>query len=128
MLSDWKYLVGGTIGAVGMLALCLVWYEGVPFFLDGRIDVVRREARADLVSKTELAAAQAQAAEYRRQVEAGATTIKNFEQQLAIARRAASDREEESEREIRAYEVRLQAAGRSCLLDGDDIEWMRKPR
>lgn len=127
MLSDWKYPVGGVVGAIGMLLIMMVIYEGIPWILDGRVDVVRREAAAGMVHVSELAAAQARADELRRQVEAGRKTNENFAAQLAVARRLNAEAEQKQEQEISDYEAKLVAAGRSCRLDAGDLDWLRKP-
>jgi len=127
MLSDWKYPVGALVGAGIMLAACLVWYEGLPWVLDGRVDYVRRAAAADIVSRAELAAAEAEAGELRRQIEAGRKAVASYASQLAIARAAQTQAEQTREQEIATYEQRLETAGRSCRLDADDLDWLRKP-
>lgn len=127
MLSDWKYPIGAAIGAAIMLVGCLLWYEGLPWVLDGRVDHVRREASAGMVAKAELAAAEAEADELRRQVEAGRKAVATYFSQLAITRAAQAAAEQTREQEIAAYEQRLEAAGRSCRLDLDDLDWLRKP-
>ena len=127
MLSDWKYPVGAAIGAALTLAGCLLWYEGLPWVLDGRVDHVQREAAAGMVSKAELTAAEAEAGELRRQVESGRKAIATYASQLALTRAAQAAAEQTREQEIATYEQRLEAAGRSCRLDLDDLDWLRKP-
>lgn len=112
---------------VGVACLfVLIFYEGIPWILDGRVDRVRKDALEGYVSQVELDAARAKNAELLRQLAAGRKAADGFAELLAaaqekIAADAAADKQKEAE-----YEAQLAAAGRSCGLDGDDIRWLRE--
>ncbi|KAB0565834.1 MULTISPECIES: hypothetical protein [Brucella/Ochrobactrum group] len=57
---------------------------------------------------------------------ANALVIEAYQVQLRNARAAEAARIEQTEQEISDYEKRLADAGRICLLDRDDIEFLRK--
>lgn len=88
--------------------------------------MIEREARQGYVFEAQKIALEMQLAERDRQIKAGQMVIESYQEQLRNARRAEQERNEQTEQEIADYEKKLAAAGRSCLLNSDDIEWMRK--
>ncbi len=119
--------VGLVVGAAVAIAVCVAVYEGLPFGLvDGRVDEVRRAAREGYVQEARAVAAEVKAAELQRQLDAGRKALAGYAELLAAAQRAEMLASDELEKRISDYEALLAAAGRSCLLDKHDLDWLRQ--
>jgi hypothetical protein len=96
---------------------------------DALIDdpAVARAAREGFVRIAEKAALEAQLAETRRQLNAGAQALEEHRKRLAAKARLADTAREQMEQEIARYETELDRAGRRCDLDAADIEWLHQP-
>lgn len=81
----------------------------------------------DLVHSAEKEALAARLAEERRLREAGERALAGYTQALAAAEARQAAEGEKREQEIADYEKKLAEAGRACLLDRDDLEWLRQP-
>lgn len=119
-----KVAAGIAIGIV----LASIYYNGVPLLKDIPIVGVAFEGQAKkgLVPEFQVKALQAQLDAEARQRRANALVIESYQAQLRNARAAEAARIEQTEQEIADYEKRLADAGRVCLLDRDDIEFLRK--
>ena len=119
-----KVVAGIAIGIV----LASIYYNGVPWLKDIPIVGVAFEGQAQkgLVPEFQVKALQAQLDAEARQRRANALVIESYQAQLLNARAAEAARVEQTEQEIADYEKRLADAGRVCLLDRDDIEFLRK--
>ncbi|MFK4060717.1 hypothetical protein [Brucella anthropi] len=116
LLDYIKIGAGAAFGIVLMLSFNLLIHD----------PSIRREARQGYVLEAQKIALEAKLAERDRQIKAGQLVIESYQEQLRNARKAEQERIEQTEQEIADYEKKLAAAGRSCLLNSDDIEWMRK--
>ncbi len=119
-----KVVAGIAIGIV----LASIYYNGVPLLKDIPIVGVAFEGQAKrgLVPEFQIKALQAQLDAETQQRRANALVIEAYQAQLRNARAAEAARIEQTEQEIADYEKRLADAGRVCLLDRDDIEFLRK--
>ncbi|MRN47095.1 hypothetical protein GJU93_10885 [Brucella sp. 10RB9212] len=91
----------------------------VLFLFDG-------QAKKGLVPEFQAAALRAEIDELRRQGRANALVVEAYQVQLRNARAAEAAQIEKSEQEIADYEKKLAAAGRACLLDRDDLQFLRQ--
>ncbi len=89
-------------------------------------ELVRVEERAACTIRTQAAARAAEAAERARQVAAGAKALKEYRERAEARQRLQAEVQDKLEAEIAENEARLAAAGRSCLADRDDVEWVLK--
>lgn len=87
---------------------------------------VRREARAGYVARAEMIAIEAELEEMRRQRDAIAAWRDRYAKALARAEQERADLERIRERERADYAGELERAGRACLLDRADIDWLRR--
>lgn len=119
-----KVAAGIAIGIV----LASIYYNGVPLLKDIPIVGVAFEGQAKkgLVPEFQVKALQAQLDVEAKQRRANALVIESYQAQLRNARATEAARIEQTEQEIADYEKRLADAGRVCLLDRDDIEFLRK--
>ncbi|MCX2696409.1 hypothetical protein [Ochrobactrum chromiisoli] len=121
------YLKIGAGIAAGFI-LAAAYYNGIPILKD--IPYVGRafegQAKKGLVPEFQVKALEAQIAEETRQRKAGQFVIASYQVQLQNARAAEAAQMEKTEQEIGDYEKRLAEAGRACLLDGNDIEFLRQ--
>lgn len=119
-----KVAAGIAIGIV----LASIYYNGVPLLKN--IPVIgaafEGQAKKGLVPEFQLKALQAQLDAEAQQRRANTLVIESYQAQLRNARAADAARIEQTEQEIADYEKRLADAGRVCLLDRDDIEFLRK--
>ncbi|WP_180881821.1 hypothetical protein [Brucella sp. 191011898] len=116
------------LGVAAGIVIGSVYYNGIPvlkdlpvvgFLFDG-------QAKKGLVPEFQAAALRAERDELRRQGRANALVIEAYQVQLRNARAAEAAQIEKSEQEIADYEKKLAAAGRSCLLDRDDLQFLRQ--
>lgn len=143
-------ILGSIIRAIGIPA-CLVigllfFYEGIPGasriplltsipvigdLTTGRVATERAKAAADArrayVDAMEKTALAAQLAERERQDRAGAIAIEEYRKRLAASQAAEQAASDQLESEIVENEKALDAAGRACRIDDDDLLWLRKP-
>lgn len=119
-----KVAAGIAIGIV----LASIYYNGVPLLKDIPIVGVAFEGQAKkgLVPEFQVKALQAQLDAEAQQRRANALVIESYQAQLRNARAAEAARIEQTEQEIADYEKRLADAGRVCLLDRNDIEFLRQ--
>lgn len=119
-----KVAAGIAIGIV----LASIYYNGVPLLKDIPIVGVAFEGQAKkgLVPEFQVKSLQAQLDAEAQQRRANALVIESYQAQLRNARASEAARIEQTEQEIADYEKRLADAGRVCLLDRDDIEFLRK--
>lgn len=87
-------------------------------------ELVRIEERAACTIRTQEAAATAEAAERRRQQSAGAKALDDYRKQAEARLRLHAEVQDQLEAEIVQNEARLAAAGRSCLADQSDVDWL----
>ncbi|QKV20225.1 hypothetical protein [Oricola thermophila] len=87
---------------------------------------VRREARAGYVARAEMIALEAELEELRRQRDAIAAWRDRYAVALARAEKERADLERIRESERVNYAGELERAGRACLLDRTDIDWLRR--
>lgn len=127
MVGLLDYLKIGAGIAVGFV-LAAVYYNGIPVLKGIPIIGIAFEGQAKkgLIPEFQVKALQAQLAEETRQRKAGQFVIEAYQEQLRNARAAEAAQVEKSEQEIADYEKRLAEAGRACLLDNADIEFLRQ--
>lgn len=127
MFGFLDYLKIGAGVGVGF-ALAAIYYNGVPLLKDIPYvgSIFEGQAKKGLVPEFQVKALQAQLAEEARQRQAGQFVIDAYQEQLRNVRAAEAAQVEKSEQEIANYEKRLAEAGRACLLDSADIEFLRQ--
>jgi hypothetical protein len=98
---------------------------GVTFSYLVIVPLERRDARAGYVQEDRALAAEAKSAELQRQVEAGNIVISSYQEirKNALAKEAADDAKLEQGR--LEFEAKLKAAGRSCGITADDLDWVQ---
>lgn len=116
-------LLGGLSGMARIAIGGFVTFAICYFLI---IPLERSDARKGYVLLAEKTAAEAQAAELRRQINATAQSLEEHRRRLAAAEAEEQQKAEDREREILAYEVRLDQANRRCVLDRDDLEFLRR--
>ncbi|QNQ62250.1 hypothetical protein IB024_00350 [Brucella sp. 6810] len=116
------------LGVVAGIVIGSVYYNGVPVLKDLPIVgfLFDGQAKKGLVPEFQAAALRAERDELRRQGRANALVIEAYQVQLRNARAAEAAQIEKSEQEIADYEKKLAAAGRACLLDRDDLQFLRQ--
>lgn len=135
-------IVARYLGITGMVAVgIIVFYEGLPLgpiryipwvgpalagLVDGRVDREREAALEGYVKQAELTAAEAELAQVKRQLDASRKATEGFQELLAHAQAAEREIIERDRIEDEQFAERLRAAGRSRLLDVDDLNWLRK--
>lgn len=87
-------------------------------------ELVRVEERATCTIRTQEAAATAEAAERGRQRAASAKALDDYRKQAEARLRLHAEVQDQLEAEIAQNEARLAAAGRSCLADQSDVDWL----
>lgn len=122
-------IIGGLRGILAALAgsaLTFALMAGYDRLIDD--PAIARQAQLIFVEKAERQAAIASMAEARRQREAIDKANADFT--LAIRTREALAQSERTalEQEIADYEKRLSNAGRACLLDDGDVEFLRQSK
>lgn len=121
MLALWT-LVDGFAGlariAIGAaLALVVCWLFVIP--------AERADARSGYVLEVRALTAEAKRDELQRQYNAGQIVISAYQTQLKNARDKQAVEDAEDEKRITEYETKLASAGRSCALDGADLDFLR---
>jgi hypothetical protein len=116
-------LAGGT-GLVGAVAWLFNEFVDNPHVRE----LVRVEERAACTIRTQEAADAAEKAERQRQILAGAAALKTYRDQAEARDRLEAEVRDQLESEIAENEQRLAAAGRSCRVDRDDVEWLQPER
>lgn len=87
-------------------------------------ELVRVGERAACTIRTQEAAKAAETAERARQLAAGAKALQDYRERAEARLRLHAEVQDKLEAEIAENEARLAAAGRSCLADRDDVEWL----
>jgi len=121
-------LIGGVRGLfVAAGAAVAVWASLSAY--DKLVDdpAVAAAARRDFVERSELKAAEAKADELQRQRDAAAAALEEARKQAEADAIADAETARRTEVEILEYEKRLAAAGRSCKLAPDDLDFLLKP-
>ena len=124
ILDAIKVTAGIAIGIV----LASIYYNGVPV-LKGIPYIgaaFEGQAKKGQVPEFQALALKAELDQLKLIRRANALVIEAYQVQLRNARAAEAARIEQTEQEISDYEKRLADAGRVCLLDRDDIEFLRK--
>ncbi|SFJ55335.1 hypothetical protein SAMN04515648_4573 [Phyllobacterium sp. CL33Tsu] len=91
------------------------------------IPIERNDARRGYVAEARATAAEAKADKIQRERNANQIVIDAYQVQLKNARAAEAEKVEKHETEIAEHEAKLRAAGRSCLVDDADRDWLLKP-
>jgi len=113
-----EIIKAAAYGALGVCAASLLFWLII-------IPIKEHEARKGYVIEARATAAEAKAAELQRQLTAGQLVISSY-QEIAKNDRARDEKvAADTETRIADYEKRLQTAGRSCLLDPDDIRMLQ---
>ena len=117
-----------TAGIAMGIIVASIYYNGVPVLKDIPVvgAIFEGQAKKGLVPEFQVNALKAQLAAEAQQRRANDLIIESYQVQLRNARAAEAARIEQTEQEIADYEKRLADAGRVCLLDRDDIEFLRK--
>lgn len=121
-------VIGGWRGVIAAAAAVALTSSAWTLY-DRTIDdpAVARAARSEYVARAELEAAKARLAEVERQRDIGAQALEEYRRRLAAYEQVEAAEDARHELEIAENEKRLQAAGRSCVLDDADIEFLRRP-
>lgn len=116
------------LGVVAGIALGSIYFNGVPVLKDlPAVGILfEGQAKKGLVPQFELAATRAERDELQRQLKASEFVTSAYQEQLRNVWAADAARTEKTELEIADYERKLAEAGRACLLDNDDIEFLRR--
>ncbi|PRA56686.1 hypothetical protein CQ062_08530 [Ochrobactrum sp. MYb68] len=124
ILDAIKVTAGIAIGIV----LASIYYNGVPVLKDIPYigAVFEGQAKKGLVPEFQALALKAELDQLKSIKRANDLVIEAYQVQLRNARAAEAALIEQTEQEIADYEQRLADAGRVCLLDRDDIEFLRK--
>lgn len=118
-------LIGGIRGLIGAaIAAVIVWSALTLYDRVWDDPAVAAAAREHYVREAELIAAQAQLAEYRRQVEAGNEALAEARRMAEADAIADAESNRRMEQGIAEYEKRLAAAGKSCLIDNDALDFL----
>ena len=117
-----------TAGIAVGIVLASIYYNGVPMLKEIPVvgAIFEGQAKKGLVPEFQVNALKAQLAAEAQQRRATDLIIESYQVQLRNARAAEAARIEQTEQEIADYEKRLADAGRVCLLDHDDIKFLRK--
>jgi hypothetical protein len=116
------------LGVVVGIVLGSIYFNGVPILKD--LPAVgflfEGQVKKGLVPLFELAAARAERDELQRQLKVSEFVAAAYQEQIRNVWATESARTEKTEQEIADYERKLAEAGRACLLDDDDIEFLRR--
>ncbi|MBE0563598.1 MAG: hypothetical protein IH622_22660 [Ochrobactrum anthropi] len=116
------------LGVVGGIVLGSFYFNGVPVLknLPAVGFLFEGQAKKGLAPQFELAAARAERDELQRQLKASEFVTAAYQEQIRNVWVSEAARTEKIEQEIADYERKLAEAGRACLLDNDDIEFLRR--
>jgi len=119
-----KVIAGVAIGIV----LGSVYYNGVPVLKDIPLigAAFEGQAKKGLVPEFQVLALKAELNQLQSIKRANDLVIEAYQLQLRNVRAEETARIEQTEQEIAGYEKRLADAGRVCLLDHDDIKFLRQ--
>ncbi|MFB8343295.1 hypothetical protein ACWGNA_19810 [Brucella cytisi] len=116
------------LGVVAGIVLGSIYFNGVPVLKD--LPAVgflfEGQAKKGLVPQFELSAARAERDELQRQLKISEFVTATYQEQIRNVWANEAARTEKTEQEIADYERKLAEAGRACLLDNDDIEFLRR--
>lgn len=110
------------ISIAGSLSGAWLWNEIIDNPQVRRL--VQVEERAACTIRTQEAAATAERDERARQAAASSKALREFQERAAARERLHTEVQDNLEREIAENEARLAAAGRSCLADDADVDWV----
>jgi|GEM_PF-2019432 len=116
-----------VMSALGIVAIAVMAVIGFRLWLAAHDAEITRKAREDYVELAEKTALERRLKEIERQRNAAAQAFEEHRRRLAAAERLDRQQTETREREIMAYEIRLSQANRQCLLDDDDLDFLRRP-
>jgi hypothetical protein len=111
--------------AVSGVLLCVAIFFGARVWLSWHDASVRHEALVGYVLQSKLDASEAKLTEVQRQVSAGEIVIASYQEILKNARAKDAEDDAKFAKERKDFEALLVAAGRSCGLSADDLEWLR---
>lgn len=118
------FTIAGALGSIPYVAMALLAvyaYNGI--WENPRI---REEARAGMVAKAELSAAQSELSEQRRQAQAAIAATTAFAE--ALRQNEAKQREINAaeQKRLSEYAEQIKKQGRSCILNDDDVRELSK--
>lgn len=118
------FSISGALSSSPYVALVIA----IGFVLNSFVEnpIIRAEARRGYVLEAEKAAAEAQSAEMQRQAAAAKDALATFKAALAMADKKQVELSAKLDEDTKAYEAKLKAAGRSCRLSRDDVQWLLK--
>ena len=116
------------LGVVAGIVIGSAYYNGVPVLKDlPAVGILfEGQAKKGLVPQFELSAARAERDELQRQLKVSEFVTTAYQEQIRNVWATEAARTEKTEQEIAEYERKLAEAGRACLLDNDDIEFLRR--
>ncbi len=119
-----------AIGLAAVMTIAtVVFYEGVSLPLVGQvIDGAIANRLEGYVTLTEKTAADARAAEQKRQADAARAAAETFRKQMLEAKSAEAIATADLEKGILSYEQRLVETKRACLLDDSDLDSILRHR
>lgn len=106
--------LGKIAGVVGLVVLAIIGFE---VWLTAHDHSVLQ----GYVQRSALDAANAKAAELKRQADASASALQSLNDQIEKQKAVDAQDDAAREKEINDYETKLQAANRRCNLTGDDL-------
>jgi erythromycin esterase-like protein len=109
----------GKIAGAALLLAALV--GGFKVWLISHDTAVKAALKAELVQFYDQKAAEATAAEQKRQADAAKAATDDFQKQLTDAKAAEAKANADLEKGIAQYEARIADAKRQCALDADDV-------
>ena len=119
-------MIRSLLMALGLALIAIagtvIRYEGIALpFVGQVVNGAIAERLEGYVARTEKAAAEARAAEMKRQADAARAAADQFRKRVIEAEAAEAIAQADLEKGIAAYEKRLVDTRRACLLDDDDI-------
>lgn len=118
-------LVGGLSGIIRMAAASVataVLAYAVTYLII--VPLERADARRGYVVIAEKTAAEAEAAELRRQRNAASQSLDEYRKRLAVSEASEEQANARMEKENAENETALKNRGRSCFADADDVDFI----
>lgn len=129
-------IVGAVIGGAVIFVISWLYWEGVPIgplryipgihyvFPEGKVERVRRETNEQCAGTAEIASLKAQLAEKDRQLSAAAIAAMRYSTLAQEAQTRENALIEADAIEDAKFTEQLRAAGRACVLDQSDINYI----
>ncbi|MER8427845.1 hypothetical protein [Mesorhizobium sp. M1403] len=117
------YMLLGGVG--GALRLAAGAAAGIALAYMTIVPLERADARKGYVQEDRAIAAEARLAEVQRQVHAGEIVIASYQEILKNARAKDAADDAQLAKDRKDFEAKLAAAGRSCGIDADDLDWLQ---